>query len=298
MSSIVKELQKEITNGDCDITNVLRKAHIIAVKLNLTEFDDWITKELNGYDNYNDIPDYREIRGIFKAFNRHHGWIPVMSDKEEIGECLNKSKMFESVCELTSICNSSKNDMAILKYPMDMSAEFAKHFSIPYLTSFSLHVSVHDIKAIIDKIKTCILDWTLKLEEKGILGDDMTFNNNEIESAKGLPQQIHNYYNCNITGDVENSQIISGNNNTIDYNGNIEEILNELERAIRSEHISDSDISDAIEILHEINDKIEKADKPNIIKALLTGLKTTLTVASAGNGTLALIEKVVDILPL
>lgn len=298
MSSIVLELQKEITNCDCDIASVLRKAHIIAVKLNLTEFDDWITKELNGYDNYDDIPDYREIRGVFKAFNQQHGLIPVMSNDKIIGEALNKRKMFDSAYELTSICNSSKNDIAILKYPMEISAEIAKRYSIPYLTSFSLHVSVHDIKAIIDKIKTCILDWTLKLEEKGILGDDMTFNNNEIESAKGLPQQINNYYNCNITGDVENSQIISGNNNTINYNENIEEILNELETAIKSEHISDSDISDAIEILHEINNKIKKAEKPNIIKALLTGLKTSLTVASAANGTLALIEKVVDILPL
>lgn len=297
MSSIVLELQKEIINGDCDIINVLRKAHIIAVKLNLTEFDDWITKELNGYDNYDDIPDYREIKGIFKAFNQYNGWIPVMSNDKIIGETLNKRKMFESVYELTSICNSSTNGNVILYYPMETAVEFAKRYYIPYATTFAFHVSVCYIKSIIDKVKNCILDWTLKLEEKGILGDDMTFNNNEIESAKGLPQQIHNYYNCNITGNVENSQIISGNNNTIDYNGNIEDILNELETAIKSEHISDSDISDAIEILHEINDKIKKAEKPNIIKALLNGLKTTLTVASAANGTLILIEKVVNMLP-
>lgn len=160
-----------------------------------------------------------------------------------------------------------------------------------------MHISVHDIKAVIDKVKNCILDWTLKLEEKGILGDDMTFNNNEIESAKGLPQEIRNYYNCNITGDVKNSQIVSGNYNTIDYNGNIEDILNELETAIKSENISDSKINEAIEILQEINDKIKKAEKPNIVKILLNVLKTTLTIASASNGTLALIDKVSTMLP-
>ena len=135
MSSIVLELQKEIINGDCDIINVLRKAHIIAVKLNLTEFDDWITKELNGYDNYDDIPDYREIKGFFKAFSPYNGWIPVMSNDKIIGEALNKRKMFDSVYELMSICNSSKNNIVILKYPMEISAEIAKRYSIPYLTS-------------------------------------------------------------------------------------------------------------------------------------------------------------------
>ena len=36
MASIVLDLQKEILSPNCDIVNVLRKAHLIAVKLKLS----------------------------------------------------------------------------------------------------------------------------------------------------------------------------------------------------------------------------------------------------------------------
>ena len=39
MSSLVLDLQQEVLNKDCDILNALRKAHLIASKLQLKEFD-------------------------------------------------------------------------------------------------------------------------------------------------------------------------------------------------------------------------------------------------------------------
>ena len=48
MSSIVIDLQDEILSSDCDIVQILRRAHVIAVKLGLKEFDQWISYELNG----------------------------------------------------------------------------------------------------------------------------------------------------------------------------------------------------------------------------------------------------------
>ena len=38
MVSIVLDLQKEILSSNCDIVNVLQKAHLIAVKLKLSDF--------------------------------------------------------------------------------------------------------------------------------------------------------------------------------------------------------------------------------------------------------------------
>lgn len=39
MEGIVLELQKEVLSSNCDIVNVLRNAHLIAVKLKLSDFD-------------------------------------------------------------------------------------------------------------------------------------------------------------------------------------------------------------------------------------------------------------------
>lgn len=47
MAGIVLELQEEVLSSNCDIVSVLRKAHLIAVKLKFSDFDQWIQYELN-----------------------------------------------------------------------------------------------------------------------------------------------------------------------------------------------------------------------------------------------------------
>ena len=39
MGSIVLELQNEIVSSNCDVVNILRKAHLVASKLKLNDFD-------------------------------------------------------------------------------------------------------------------------------------------------------------------------------------------------------------------------------------------------------------------
>lgn len=46
MGGIVLELQNEIVSSNCDVVNILRKAHLIASKLKLADFDQWIQHEL------------------------------------------------------------------------------------------------------------------------------------------------------------------------------------------------------------------------------------------------------------
>ena len=74
MAGIVLELQKELLSSNCDIVSVLRKAHLIAVKLKLSDFDQWIQYELNGYTDQSECPEYRKLQGILKYYNQYHGW--------------------------------------------------------------------------------------------------------------------------------------------------------------------------------------------------------------------------------
>ena len=50
----------------------------------------------------------------------------------------------------------------------------------------ALFISTHRIVEAVEQVKNCLLEWTLNLESKGILGENMTFNEMETESAKGL----------------------------------------------------------------------------------------------------------------
>ena len=73
MSSIVIELQQESLNKNISISDLLRKALVVAKKLKISDFEEWITNELNGYEKAEDIPAYRYVAGSVKAWNPHHG---------------------------------------------------------------------------------------------------------------------------------------------------------------------------------------------------------------------------------
>lgn len=80
---IVIELQKQAIDTKSDVVSLLRKAYLVARKLDIKDFSEWINNELNGYTDYDKIPDYREIRGQVKAWNPYHGWIPVIIFQSE-----------------------------------------------------------------------------------------------------------------------------------------------------------------------------------------------------------------------
>ena len=103
MGSLILDLQQEVLKPDCDILNALRKAHLIATKLNLREFDSWVQNELNGYNCIHDeIPEYRDVRGVVKLHNPFHGWIPAPFEDEKEEKRLSHRKVFQSISEILS----------------------------------------------------------------------------------------------------------------------------------------------------------------------------------------------------
>ncbi len=59
-NSIVLELQDLAIGRDNNISDLLRKALLVASKLNLIEFKEWVNSELNGYTEVG-VPDYRKL---------------------------------------------------------------------------------------------------------------------------------------------------------------------------------------------------------------------------------------------
>lgn len=77
MSSLVQEIQRDATDPDVGVSLLLRKALIVATKLKVTDETHWISLELSGYDReLDEIPGYRELRGLPQVHNPYHGFIP------------------------------------------------------------------------------------------------------------------------------------------------------------------------------------------------------------------------------
>lgn len=288
MSSIVLELQQELLQANCDIVNALRKAHLIAVKLSLDEFDLWIQKELSGYKKSDDsIPDYRMMKGVLKARNPRLGWIPAVIEGP-VGQALSVVPVYESLATLMDIAKQSQNGHFTFSYPPKISMQICQQAGAPVYMEIALFISVCCITDAVEQVKNRLLEWTLTLEKKGILGEGMTFNAEEKKTARELPQQI-NYYGPVINGNVTGSQIITGDNNTVTFSTSAaSEAIAEIRASLAQENISGEDMASAVELLDEISDKIDQNKKPGIIKSALIGLKDfALTVGA--NVTAALI---------
>lgn len=286
MSSIVLELQQELLRKDCDILQALRKAHVIAVKLKLTDIDIWIRNELNGYSCSNDnIPEYRNIQGIVKFNNPVHGWISLIFEDKKEEDLLSHRKLYQPIGEIIEL--SKGIESLFIPFPGSISQKLSKNAGSPVVLEAALFITKAAVNSVVEKVKNTLLEWTLELEESGILGDGMTFSDSEAAAAKRFPQQI-NYYGTVVNGNISGSQIASGSNNSLVYNATeLRDAVCEIRKTLERENLSKDDMVSATELLEDITSKIEQKKKPGIIKAALVGLKDfALTVGANVTATL------------
>lgn len=190
MSGLVLELQRDALNPSVSTLDILRKALVVARKLNLKDFEHWIKLELDGYPS-EDVPDYRRTQGQLRAWNPYHGWQPVVATDEFSLEVLKK---FSNVCNsqpIGELFQLGENPELKLLLVLTPQAE-------TYLAQFiygkvKISVSSTFIGKILQAVKNIILEWSLQLEEDGIIGEGMSFSDQEKQIAQ---KHISEYNNC------------------------------------------------------------------------------------------------------
>ena len=78
MQSLVEQMQAEALDRSVMVSDLLRKAKVVASKLDLLRILTWTDAELNGYKPGQDVPDYRILRGEVCEFNPARGWVSVV----------------------------------------------------------------------------------------------------------------------------------------------------------------------------------------------------------------------------
>ena len=174
MDSLVLELQKEASSQNVSISELLKKAYIVARKLKIKDFEEWINYELKGYTcSYEEIPKYREVSGETKAWDPYNGWIPVIINEPTIGNMLTKHRLFESTTHLEVITKSEDKQLTF-RFSQEIQNDLNKLLN--QKTKFAMFFDKAELFSIFESVKTIVLEWALKLEEDGILGKDMVFS--------------------------------------------------------------------------------------------------------------------------
>lgn len=216
MKSIVIELQEMSSDENILITKLIRKALIVASKLNLSDFMEWIEKEINGYDEVSEIPEYRNVTGEVKAINPNNGiWIPLLWPNAPEGVYNRKIKQKISEIEYNY---KSADGILVVPFTQEQQQILIKNFNTP--SPPYLIINKAALAGILESVKDIILKWSLKLEKEGIFGEGMVFSKEEQEKAINNQQiKIDNFYGIlgsNFIGEVRQELNIAVNNNDLE----------------------------------------------------------------------------------
>lgn len=254
--SIVLQLQSECLDKDKDLQSLLRKALLISSKLKLLDFKEWISNELKGYKENTSVPEYRVVPQRLKFFNPYHGWISAQLSSE-LEELIGTVSLPQSVTELEHLLLTADDTLSISPSASQASA-LRDTFTTDFEAAFFLSkTSVHGI---VETVRSLLLEWTLKLEEDGIIGDEnMIFTTEEKQSAQNINIQQFS----GILGDITSTGNVStGNHTSNTYNQQL--INEEVDKLI--EKIGTSDIENKEDMIINLN--VIKEDKIELTKFL------------------------------
>ncbi|HBS80282.1 MAG: hypothetical protein CMK99_15835 [Pseudomonas sp.] len=234
---IVIQLQELASDSGHDISDLLRKALVVATKLNLTEFREWILAELNGYAGAVNLrlPGYRVIHGDLRVQNPFHGLQPFLVP-QDVHDIVNKVHVTESVASIEQLIVGSKNGHLVFYFsPEQERVLMSMQQSIAPLRPLRA-IGANKLTAILNTIRTRILEWSLSLEAEGILGDGFSFSTSEKQAAMHSQNiRIENFQG--ILGNVEGSSVTQTNTQQITASD-----FSSLARYLASQGVGDAEV--------------------------------------------------------
>ncbi|WP_434139694.1 hypothetical protein [Photobacterium leiognathi] len=284
MPGLVLELQRDALNNNVDTSSLVRKALVVSRKLGIKDVENWLNQELNGYTVPEDsLPTYRELHGSLKVHNPIRGLIPFRIANPSLTDELSHRRIAQSIAELESIIKLNDTGKLIMNYPPDIRDRLMGVMELP-MEPF-LEISTSQIVAIIDSLRNEILNWALKLEQKGVKGEGMTFSHNEKQAAERVTYTITN----NI-GSMQNSQLQQASDNShqsMDFevnNSHVTEFLEILKSSIRQLHLNESDANELNAEVATIEHQLASPKPKKII--LLESLKSLRNIIEGTAGSI------------
>jgi hypothetical protein len=182
LPGLIEEIQRDAIDRSVPVATLLRKLKLAAAKLKLQAVEEWVESELNGYTG-SIVPDYRILRGKPRAFNPYNGWIPIMLDDPKHQKIISSARTNQSVAALTDLLEARPDGMLAMPLSPSVIKGINKGLDVEF-GDMAIHISRSDIVAILDTVRNRVLDWAIRMENEGIVGEGISFSNREQEKAK------------------------------------------------------------------------------------------------------------------
>lgn len=172
---------------------LLRKALLVATKLDLADGIEWIEKELStGWwnDSFEATPAWRKVTGRVVARNPLRGWQPILIDNSELARIVSSRPIPQPASEIEALVEHKEGGTLLVSYHPEMENTLRACMNFRDLP-IMCEVSVASVKHILDEIRNKILRWSLALEKAGVRGDGLSFSITEHQQASTVHIDIH-----------------------------------------------------------------------------------------------------------
>lgn len=260
---MIKKLISDISYDKVSMTQALTRAKVIAYQIDNDEFKNWINRELNGYENEESVPNYRQLScEIFAQLDDiYHGTRIVPIDLSSINDQVDwdiyqvkHTGSISSVEENYLNSESSNETYGYIDFPIKMMISIQKMTQRYDISAIKRKLQFSQLGNILNMTKQLLLDTLLELNKAfPNLKDDYMIDEEKKEVAK---QIITNIYGNNASSNVGVGHgFTQGISNS--YTEKVEQVLNNL----RKLGVPDENIDELKDIINNEPDKSKLGTK-------------------------------------
>lgn len=239
---LADEIVDILSSTDGILSEALIKTKVLLHRIGQKDLVTWVNKELNGYDDEDDLPDYRIVRAQVLvnatngAYEANSQPVPLGHLDEDYRKRLEKGVMPQSLAVIEEF-TANKEGSLQSHIPMEMYGLLSEKLANGYMVQRAwCEVPMASASNILMQVRSRLLDFILELSSEF----SAATTDEEIKD-KASNFDAANLFNHTIFGD--NTTIVVGSENTQNITNtttknNFESLANELE----SNGVSNEDI--------------------------------------------------------
>src|SRR5664280_358148 len=211
--TLLQEIQVAATDSNIEISIVLRKAKILAARLKNAEFENWVDRELNGYEDRTGVPPYRIIsvvaRGILSDGFRQWNDAPIMTSflPERFRDWGNRSYLSQPIS--TIACMASTESGVNSPWPQELAVKYgAKGYNEFECLGAWQTISRSALVGIVEAVRNRILEFVLRIEAENPDAGEASPNSQPVPMEK-LQPLVHNVFYGSVGSVAQNSEHFS-----------------------------------------------------------------------------------------
>lgn len=305
--NLLDQIQNELVQTNHSFSNTLRKALVLAKRINSSPLQEWVRSELNGYASPSLVPDYRVVSSrsfvnyvtVYKQVSR----VPVMIESEHFLQ----ASILDGISGLEDIIQKARaepNAVLQIDWPLSTFEVIASMYAKDrvQVTRGWKEVAPSELVQILDSAKNRLLDFTLELEgltssSGKTLGNlnqyqiDSLVNDRILKNPKFIIQGVENMsvfdqrgqnvnYQYNAAGNISFDSV----NNQFDVIETLEMLQEEVSTAIESGQLDEDTATDAE---YQMKKAVQQAKKPEAKKETIIEHLSSIKNLVAGAVSLA-----------